>query len=437
VLPQDGSAVHGYRAPLYSNHYLVTLIDLEPNMSAVQDLSKYQIPAHVPAELVRPIGLTEGPEFLAAPHAFMASLHDTHPPIFYSPSEHTRNAWLLIKYEDVSFVLTHPKIFSTQDSTPFPRDPNDYFYMIPLEIEPPEHRKYRSLIDPMLTKQSVTALEGTIRQLANRLIDQFIDKRECEFTTAFGRPLPVSVFLDLMGLPQQMRDTFVGWAMGLLHSQDRQIAAKSMRETVAYLKEVIQEKRTQTDPGLLSAIVHGQRDGEPLTAPEVFGFTFFLFIAGLDTVFATLNNAFLWLARNPDRRREIMANPDNIERTVEELLRVYSVTFSGRTVMEDTELHGVSLKKGEKVTCILPAANYDPAAFENPREVLFNRRRKPVFAFGGGVHSCMGAHLARLEMKIAITEFLRRIPDFTVKEGTKIEYWPGGVVGPKALPLTW
>jgi cytochrome P450 len=406
-------------------------------MAAVQGSDNRQIPTHVPPELVRPIGLTEGPEFLAAPHAFMASLHDTHPPIFYSTSQHAGNAWMLINYEDVTFVLTHPKIFTTKGSTPFPRDPNDYFYMIPLEVDPPEHRKYRGLIDPMLTRQAVAALESSIRQLANRLIDLFLDTGGCEFTTDFGRPLPVSVFLDLMGLPQQMRDTFVGWAMGLLHAQDRNIAQKCMHETVAYLREAIQEKTQQRDEGLLSAIVHGQKDGEPLTAQEIFGFTFFLFIAGLDTVFATLNNAFLWLAQNPERRQEIIANPDNIDRTAEELLRVYSVTFSGRTLTEDYELHGVRLKKGDKVTCILPAANCDPAAFANPREVNFNRPRKPIFAFGGGVHSCMGAHLARLEIKIAITEFLRRIPNFQVKEGARIEYWPGGVVGPKAVPLSW
>jgi cytochrome P450 len=406
-------------------------------MAAIQDSDNRAIPTHVPAELVLPIGLTEGPEFLAAPHAFMASLHDTHPPIFYSTSQHATNAWMLTKYDDVCFVLTHPKIFTTQGATPFPRDPKNYFYMIPLEIDPPEHRKYRGMIDPMLTRNAMAALEGSIRELANRLIDNFIEKGGCEFTTDFGRPLPVSVFLGLMGLPQQMRDTFVGWAVGLLHAQDRKIAESCMRETVAYLHTVIEEKTRTPDEGLLSAIVHGKPEGEPLTAQEIFGFTFFLFIAGLDTVFATLNNVFLWLAHNPDRRRAILANPDNIDRTVDELLRVYSVTFSGRTLTQDYEMRGVKLKKGDKVTCILPAANYDPVAFENPREVNFHRPRKPVLAFGGGVHSCMGAHLARLEMKISITEFLRRIPDFQLKQGARIEYWPGGVVGPKTLPLSW
>jgi cytochrome P450 len=234
-----------------------------------------------------------------------------------------------------------------------------------------------------------------------------------------------------------MRDTFVGWAMGLLHAQDRKVAEVCMREAVAYLKEAIAEKKQKPDDSVLSQIVYGNAAGEPLTPQEVFGFTFFLFIAGLDTVFATLNNVFVWFALNPERRREVIANPDHIDATVEELLRVFSVTFSGRTLTQDYELRGVRMKKGDKITSILPAANFDPAAFENPKEVNFRRKRKPNLAFAGGVHSCMGAHLARLEMKICIAEFLRRIPDFRLKEGTKIEYWPGGVVGPKSVPLRW
>ncbi len=406
-------------------------------MEAVR-VSSHTIPAHVPPELVLPIGLAEGPEFLAAPHAFMAALHETHPPVFFSTSQHAPDSWLLTKYEDAYFMLRHPEVFTTSGTAGlFPRDGDDYFNIIPLEIDPPHHRKYRAILDPMFSPKAVTLLEGSIRKLANDLIDEFAAKGECEFTTDFGRPLPVCVFLDLMGLPQDMRDTFVRWAMGLLHAQNRKTAEDCMREVTAYLQTVIKEKAQIPDRGAISAIVHGRPGGEPMSGREIFGFVFFLFIAGLDTVFATLNNVFLWLAENPSRRREIIANPDNITSTVEELLRVFSVTFSGRTLIQDYELRGVRMKKGDKVTAILPAANYDPEAFDNPRDVNFHRSRKPILAFAGGVHSCMGAHLARLEMKISITEFLRRIPDFRVKEGTKIEYWPGGVIGPKILPLTW
>jgi cytochrome P450 len=409
----------------------------EKHMGATQAAQKSDIPAHVPPELVRPIGLTEGPEFLAAPHAFMASLHDTHPPIFFSPSQHAPAAWMLTNYDDAYFVLRHPELFTTHGATPFPRDPDNHFYIIPLEIDPPDHRKYRAILDPMFSPQAVARLEESIRKLANQLIDPFVDKGECEFAKDFGRPLPVGVFLDLMGLPREMMDTFVRWAMGLLHAQDRKIAESVMREVTVYLQTVIKEKAQHPDNGAVSAIVHGKPDGKPMTGPEIFGFVFFLFIAGLDTVFATLNNVFLWLAENPDRRQEIIENPANINGSVEELLRVFSVTFSGRTLTQDYELHGIKMKKGDKVTSILPAANYDPTVFEKPREVNFHRSRKPILAFAGGVHSCMGAHLARLEMRVSISEFLRRIPNFQVKKGTKIEYWPGGVVGPKIVPLTW
>lgn len=396
------------------------------------------IPAHVPPELVYDAAITEGAEFLAAPHRFMAALHEKAPPIYFDPgSEHRPGAWQLLKYEDAFFVLRHPEYFTTAGTGPFPRDPNDYWRIIPLEIDPPHHRKYRALVDPLVSPKAVAQLEQSIRVLANDLIDKFIDKGECEFAKDFGRPLPVGVFLDIMGLPRDMMDEFVRWAMGLLHAQDKQVAQQVMGEVTQYLGRVIAEKRANPDGLAVSAIVNGRPGGEEMSPKETFGFVFFLFIAGLDTVFATLNHIFLWLARNPDRRQEIIDNPDNINNVVEELLRVFTVTFSGRTLTQDYEMRGVQMKKGDKVTSILPACNFDPEIFPNPTEVDFHRPRKPILAFAGGVHSCMGAHLARMEVKICLQEFLRRIPDFRLKEGAEIEYWPGGVIGPKSVPLVW
>ena len=394
------------------------------------------VPAHVPKELIRSVGLTFGPDFLASPHAYMASLHESMPPIFYDVNM-ISNAWHLLKYEDAFFMLRHPEIFSNEGATPFPRDPNDYFYFIPIEIDPPHHRKYRAILEQQFSPKGVLQLEGKIRDLANDLIDQIIDKGECEFTEDFGRPLPVSVFLDLMGLPQEKRDTFVKWAVELLHSNDRAIMARSMASISAYLKQVIAEKTENPDDKVISRIVHATVDGRPMTPPEIFGFVVFLFIGGLDTVFATLNNIWLWLAHNPDRRKEMINDPGNITNQVEELLRVWSVTFSGRVLIQDYELRGVKMKKGDRVTAVLPACNYDPEIFPNPTTVDFHRPRKPILAFAGGVHSCMGAHLARLEIKVALQEWLRRIPDFALKPGTQIEYRPGGVVGPEHLPLVW
>ncbi|MDM7929403.1 cytochrome P450 [Blastomonas fulva] len=395
-----------------------------------------QVPDHVPPELVRQAGLIYSPEFLADPYTFFPAMHERFPPIFYDVGPFG-NAWVLTKHEDALFALRHAEYFSNEDATPFPRDPNNYFYFIPIEIDPPEHRKYRNIVDPVVSPQGVLKLEERIRALANELIDDVIEKGECEFDEVFGRPLPVLVFLDLMGLPRDMCDTFVSWAMALLHSNDRQIMGDTLKTIGDYLTTAIAEKEANPDDGLVSRIVHAEFDGKRISDKEAFGFVTFLFIAGLDTVFATLNNIWLWLARNPERRQEIIDNPDNINAQVEELLRVFSVTFSGRTVAQDVEVRGVQMKKGDKVTSILPACNYDPDVFPNPTMVDFNRPKKIILAFTVGIHSCMGAHLARLEIKIALQEWLKRIPDFKVRPGAETVYRPGGVIGPESVPLVW
>lgn len=407
-----------------------------PPTGIVRRVGPDQVPDHVPPELIRSAGIIYSPDFLADPYEFFSTMHDKFPPVFYDVGPFG-NAWVVTKHEDALFVLRHAEIFSNEDATPFPRDPNDYFYFIPIEIDPPDHRKYRNIVDPIVSPQGVLKLEGRIRALANELIDDFIDEGECDFDEAFGRPLPVLVFLDLMGLPRDMCDTFVGWAMALLHSNDRAIMGETMVKIGDYLKIAIAEKQAHPDEGLVSRIANAEIDGQPISEKEAFGFVVFLFIAGLDTVFATLNNLWVWLAQNPERRREIIENPDNINAQVEELLRVRSVTFSGRTVAQDHVLRGVQLKKGDKITSILPACNFDPDVFPDPAEVRFDRPKKIILAFTVGVHSCMGAHLARLEIKIALQEWLRRIPDFDLKPGTRIEYRPGGVVGPEHVPLVW
>jgi cytochrome P450 len=225
--------------------------------------------------------------------------------------------------------------------------------------------------------------------------------------------------------------------VSLIAFADRDKAVQIMGEIEEYLTGVIEEKRQKPDDGAISHIVHGRIDGEPLKERDIYGFVFFLFIAGIDTVYAALNNTWVWLARNPDRRHEMIADPGNIDNQAEELLRIFGVTFSGRKVTKDFEFAGLQLKKGDNLMSLLPACNYDPDVFPNPREVRFDRPRTPILTFTGGVHACMGAHLARLEFKIALQEWLRRIPDFELKPGTEIVYPPSGVIGPAAVPLVW
>ena len=395
------------------------------------------VPDHVPADLVRDVGFLIGPEFLADPFEYFAGLHEKQPPLFYNQSPIMGNAWFTISHAHSLTALRTIDAFTVEGAAPFPRDPDNYFDLIPLEIDPPDHRKFRNILDPYLSPQGVLKLENDIRALANELIDEIADAGECEFTEMFARPLPVSVFLNFMGLPLSMRPTFVDWVVQLIQFTDRDNAERIMGEIEAYLQSVIEEKRAAPDDAAISRIVHGKVDDRPLTEREIYGFTFFLFIAGIDTVYAVMNNAWVWLARNPDRVKEMIADPENIDNQVEELLRVFGVTFSGRTLTRDFEMGGVQMKKGEKFNSLLPACNYDPAIWDNPREVRFDRARKPILTFTRGIHTCMGAHLARLEIKVALQEWFRRIPEFRLKDGANITYRPAGVIGPDSVPLVW
>ncbi|MBU6268374.1 MAG: cytochrome P450 [Sphingomonadales bacterium] len=397
---------------------------------------RQNVRSHVPAELVMESGIITSAEFLAEPHDYMAAMHRNFPPLFYSPSDYG-NSWTLIKHEDCLKVLRNANDFRNLDIAPFPRPDDDYFFFIPPEIDPPHHRKYRNIVDPLFCPAGIKTLEGKIRERAIGLIEAMIDKGECEFTTAFGRPLPVAVFLDIMGLPQDMMGTFVGWCDTMIHSTDQAEIGAAFTKAIAYLKGAIAEKQANPDGGVVSLIANAEVDGRKLSEKEVFGFVCFLWIGGLDTVYATLNNIWVWLARNPDRVQEIIDRPDDIDAVVEELLRRYSVTFSGRVVARDIELRGVQMKQGDRVFCCLPAANFDPEVFPNPLEVDFDRPRKTILAFTVGVHSCMGGHLARLELKVALQEWLKRIPKFSLKPGAQITYKPGGVVGPASVPLVW
>ncbi len=395
------------------------------------------VPDHVPQELVRSIGMLVSPEFLADPYEFFPKLHEENPPLFYDVNPAMGNSWVTIKHDLAFKALRDAEHMTTQTAAIFPRNPDNYFQLIPQELNPPIHRKFRNILDPFLSPKAVLQLEKDIRGLANQLIDKVIDRGECEFAADFARPLPVTVFLRFMGLPLEMTDTFVRWVVSLISFAEREKAVQIMAEIEEYLLTVIEEKRLNPDEAAISKIVHGRIDGEPLGERDIYGFVFFLFIAGIDTVYAALNNTWVWLARNPDRRREMIADPGNIDNQAEELLRIFGVTFSGRVVTQDFEMDGVMLKAGDRFMSLLPSCNYDPDVWENPREVRFDRPRKPILTFTGGIHACMGGHLARLEYKIAMQEWLRRIPNFSIKPGAQITYRPSGVIGPDEVPLVW
>jgi cytochrome P450 len=335
------------------------------------------------------------------------------------------------RYEDVIWAFKHPEVFSSSAEAV---SIGQQERLIPLQLDPPEHAKYRRFLDPEFSPRRMAEIEPDARVLVNKIIDGFADRGECEFHEEFATPLPSTIFLRLMGMPQSDLATFLQWRDNTIRPDvepgDMEGAARIREETgraiTEYFVAAIEERRRKPDDALLSRIVHGQVEGRPLTDEELLGICHLLLLAGLDTVTATLDCFVAYLAQHPDRRDELAKDPVLAANAIEELLRTETpVTMVPRVIKQDFEMRGVKLEQGDIATLMIGAANVDDSEFADSEDVVFDRQGNRHLAFGGGPHRCLGSHLARMELRVALEELHRRIPDYRLAEGADIHYSPG------------
>jgi cytochrome P450 len=337
---------------------------------------------------------------------------------------------MVTAYDEVLWALRHPDVFSSSADA---LDIGQEHPLIPLQVDPPEHTWYRRLLNPEFVPRKVQELEDDVRQLTRELIDAFADRGEVDFHEEFATPLPSTVFLRLMALPQSDLPTFLRWRDAAIRPDVEpgdfegaaRIRAEAGRETTAYFEQAIADRRRDPDDGLLSALVHADLEGRPLNQAELLGTCHLLMLGGLDTVTATLDCMIVHLANHPDDRRRICEDASVRDSAVEELLRTETpVMLLPRVVTQATTLGGVDLKPGDPVMLLLGAANTDENAFARADEVVLDRDPNKHLAFGGSHHLCLGAHLARLELRVALEEFHSRIPDYRIVE-EEVHFSPG------------
>ena len=308
----------------------------------------------------------------------------------------------------------------------------------PITSDPPYHKPAKQLLLPPFTPDAMTKLEPRVRAICNELIDGFIADGQCDAAARYTKYIPVRTIAHMLGIPESDSDLFIQWIHMVLELgiKDESKLGQAVHEMTAYFDGHIEARRRQPTDDLISTLMNARdKDGQPLDDSHVMGSLRLILIAGIDTTWSAIGASLWHLANHPQDRARLIAEPALMPIAVEELLRAYSPVTMAREVMKETVVEGCPMKPGNMVLLSFPAANRDPAAFPDADKVVLDRKENRHAAFGLGIHRCVGSNLARMEMTVAIEEWLKRIPEFRLDPKGEVKWSQGTVRGPRQLPL--
>ena len=403
-------------------------------------------PAHVPDSLVHDFDLFNDPALLKDPHARALDLATNAPPIFWTPRQgghwvfagHQANFelgrdWESFTSQAMPEAQRQAMIAALPPGTPHIPQP------VPISVDPPVHTKYRVVLNAVFSPKAMNVLKDDIRALARELITKAAPAGRCEFMHAVAEPMPVQVFLKMMGLPlERMPEyrTLVSTHLATL-SNDPAESVKKLREISAIMKDTFEERRKAPKDDLISYLWKVEIDGKPTTMDDMENFGVLLFIAGLDTVMNGIGFGVRHLAQDLPLQNKLRANPELIADASEEMLRRYTFTVPTRKVAKDLTFMGVEMKAGERIDMFLPAADLDKSRFAEPAKYDLGREDKVHIAFATGPHRCVGSHLARIELQILYEELLAGLPEFRLDPEKPPTFHGGHVLGVDTLNLVW
>ncbi len=336
---------------------------------------------------------------------------------------------------ELEAAMKKPDLFSSEGGF---LDLGNIRPLIPLSVDPPKHVKYRKILDPLFAPKRMDALEGDIAARFNHFVDTFADRGECHFTNELATPFPSAIFLGLMGLPWEELDTFLRFKDGIIRpggglleeDERKRLQNQTALEIYDYFNGILDDKEKDPQEDILSLFLRTEVDGVRLTREEILDICFLFLIAGLDTVTDSLTCMYAFLGTHPEHRRRIANDPSVIPAAVEEMLRWESpVPVVPRMANTDGEFEGCPIAAGSFVVMMLGAANVDPKEFADAHDVDFDREPNRHVAFGAGVHRCLGSHLARRELRVALREY-------ELKPGIELHY-AGGLRSVENLELVW
>ncbi|MFI8849930.1 cytochrome P450 [Streptomyces sp. 891-h] len=382
-------------------------------------------------------------ESLLEPPSMLARWRQEHP-VHRVALPGNRHAWLVTRYADARAVLADPRFSSRSERPGFPTVQADPILSVPgafLDYDPPEHGRLRRMLTKDFTPKRVAALRPAVERITGGILDELCAHGQpADLVEGFALPLPVAVICEVLGVPFEDRCLFQEWGrlIGSLTASSDEVNT-AITEIDAYLRELLAAKGADPQDDMLSRLVAGVRAGGT-TQDEAVGMTMMLLVAGHDPASKALALAVVHLLDQPDERRGLLADPDRLPALVEELLRYLSPFHTAfRQATEDVTVGEVTVRAGEGVLVSYLAADHDPEAFAEPGRLCPGRERRHHLAFGYGVHQCLGQHLARLELTVALRELFRRLPGLRLAEPVAaLGFAERGVAdGPAAVPVTW
>ncbi len=344
--------------------------------------------------------------------------------------------WIPTRSNVVKDVFSDYERFSSRVIL-VPKEVGETLSIIPVQVDPPRHRPYRKLLNDALGPKVVRQLEGKVRDIAIELIESFRERGHCEFTTEFAEVYPIRIFMGLAELPVADLPEVKGYVDAIIHPTPDLDQASAFQAVQNYMRPYIEARMGGDGTDLLSNLINQTVDGRSISPDEGLAMGVQVLIAGVDTVLNFVSFVMLFMASNPSYREQLIADPELIGPAVEELFRRFPIVTMAREIREDTVFDGALLKKGEMIIAPSMLAGLDDRVNKCPMDVDFRRTAIDHATFGYGHHFCPGSHLARKEVRIMLEEWLARIPDFQVAEGTQIRFLGGGGGSVTALPLTW
>lgn len=403
-------------------------------------------PAHVSDAVVYDFDMFLDPAYVADPHKRVLDLVKNAPPVFWTP----RNGghWMLLSHEANFTASRDVEAFSNGFATPeqmkamearMPPGTPHIPIPLPITVDPPDHGKYRAPLQRVFAPKIINGLKDSIRMLAGELIDKVKDQGHCEFMSAVAEPLPVVVFLKMLGLPVERMEEYRTLVQQHLSdpTPNPMDSIKKLWRITALLHDDVLDRKENPKDDIISLLWKAEIDGKPTTMDDMENYMVVLFIAGLDTVMNGIGHGIRHFASDLALQDELRQQPELVSDAMEEMLRRYTFTVPPRFLKKDISFQGLEMKQGERAMLFLPAADLDPKAFPNSDTYDLKRENKTHIAFNAGPHRCLGSHLARIELQIVYEEMLARLPQFRLDPANAPTFHCGHVLGVGTLHLVW